>query len=108
MPTAAQPRTCRRCHGSGHEPARPTYNADQEAVLEELVELSALRSATPSRERYTASGRAQLDRVYAGIREAIEDGEVLGVRKIDMQVALGVSSAAFYKIKNRQTGGGEG
>lgn len=103
--TNTEPRACRRCHGSGHDPEGPTYTTRQEAVLSKLGALGSERAPLVARRAYmTTDGRLRLDKIYTQARDLIEKGEQLKVRKLDMQDALGVSGAAFYKIKSGQTG----
>lgn len=93
-----QPRHCRRCHGTGREPAGPAYTAKQEAVLDRLAELGAERKKITDSKAYTqTAGRLQLDKIYREIRKVLPRGERLGIRTLDMIDALGVTSAAFYK-----------
>lgn len=97
--------TCRRCHGSGAEPPGPNYNARQEAVLDRLGELGVERGELQSTRAYmTTEGRAAYNSVLGKIRTDIAKAQRLDIRKIDMQDALGLSSAAFYKILTGQTG----
>lgn len=103
--TEIHTRECRRCHGSGRDPEGPTYTARQEAVLDRLGELGTERAPLVARRAYMRTeGRAQLDKIYTRARALITRGEELEIRQLDMQDALGVSSAAYYKIKNGQTG----
>lgn len=103
--TETHTRTCRRCHGSGRDPEGPTYDESQEVVLDRLTELGIERAPLVARRAYMRrEGRAALDRIYWESRQLISRGEHLEIRQLDMQDALGVSSAAYYKIKNGQTG----
>ena len=98
-------RTCRRCHGSGHEPPGPSYTAEQEATLDTLEELGVERAKLQSHRAYmTTDGRKRLNEIYTQVRSVVAAAEKLGVRKLDMQVAVGVSSAAFYNILTGKTG----
>lgn len=104
--TETHTRTCRRCHGSGRDPEGPAYNARQETVLERLGELGKQREPLVARRAYMRTeGRTQLDKIYSRARALIARGEELGVRAVDLQDALGVTHAAYYKIKNGETGG---
>jgi hypothetical protein len=99
-------RACRRCHGSGHDPEGPAYNTSQERLLDQLGKLGAERGPLVARRAYMRTdGRAALDKIYVQARKLIERGERAGIRQLDMVDALGVSSAAYYKIKSGQTGG---
>lgn len=103
--TTTELRVCRRCHGSGRDPEGPTYNEDQEAVLAQLSELGAERGPLVAKRAYMRTeGRLRLDEIYARTRTVIAKGDALEIRTLDMQDALGVSGAAFYKIKSGRTG----
>lgn len=103
--TETHTRTCRRCRGTGHDPEGPTYNARQESVLERLAELGAERAPLVAHRAYMRrEGRATLDRIYTQARTLIARGGERKVRQVDMQDALGVSEAAYYKIKSGETG----
>lgn len=99
-------RSCRRCRGTGHEPAGPAYNAEQDAVLDRLAGLSTERAALQARRAYMSSdGRKAYDQVLGNIRAALAAADELGIQALDLQDAMGISSAAYYKIKNGRTGG---
>lgn len=103
--TTTEIRVCRRCHGSGHDPEGPSYNATQEKLLDRLGALGAERAPLVARRAYMRTeGRTQLDKIYTQARELIARGEKLSIRQLDMVDALGVSPAAYYKIKSGQTG----
>jgi len=104
--TETSTRLCRRCHGSRFEPSGPEYTARQEKILDQLGELGVQRAPLVARRAYMRTeGRAALDKIYAQARKLIERGEAAQLRTLDMQDALGVSGAAYYKIKNGLTGG---
>jgi hypothetical protein len=105
--TETQAPTCRRCHGTGHEPGfAVSYNARQMRQLGKLAELGGERAELQRRKAYMRTeGRARYDQVLATIRSTIAAAESLGIQTADVMAALELSSAAFYKIKNGQTGG---
>lgn len=96
--TTTEPRTCRRCHGSGAEPPGPTYTRQQYKILDRLGELGAEAKVLRETKAYTRTdGRLRLDRIYAEIRSRIPVADKLGIRTLDVVDALGITSAAFYK-----------
>lgn len=104
MATTETP-TCRRCHGTGHEPAGPTYTEEQERLLDDLYDLGTERAPLVAHRRYmTLTGRQRLNEIYDQARELIARGKALKVRKVDMEDALGVTGTAMYKIENKKTG----
>lgn len=103
--TETRTRTCRRCHGTGHEPTRPEYGPQEQDLLDRMAELGAERAELQAHRAYmSASGRPRYNLVLANIRELIDQASELKIQSIDMQDALQVSPAAFYKIKNGLTG----
>lgn len=96
--TTTETRVCRRCHGSGTEPPRPEYTHREVELLDQLSELGTVRAALQGRRAYMSTeGRAEYNRVADAIRHLVDVGEALGIRSLDLQDAIGVSSAAFYK-----------
>lgn len=105
MATKTKTRVCRRCRGTGHEPARPQYGEQAQALLDRLAELGSERAELQAHRAYMRSeGRRRYDQVLAEIRSGITAAEQLEIQNLDLQDVLGVSSAAFYKIKNGRTG----
>lgn len=103
--TTTEPHVCRRCKGSGHEPDRPDYRAPHRRVLDQLAELGAERAPLVATKAYTRTdGRTRYNAIITKARKLIERGEELGVLSPDMMAALGVTSPAYYKIRNGQTG----
>ena len=97
--------TCRRCHGSGQEPAGPRYSTEQLALLDRLAELGERRSELYRKRAYmSASGRPGYDRVLAEIRQELAGDLATTIRVSDLAQALRVSDAAYYKILNGETG----
>ena len=97
--------TCRRCHGSGREPQRHAYPPRQEALLARLEDLGAQRAELYRARAYmSATGRPEYDQVLAQIRKILESEPAATIRVSDLAQALRVSSAAYYKILNGQTG----
>lgn len=107
MTTKTEAPPCRRCHGSGHEPGYAvSYSAQQMRHLGKLAELGGERADLQRRKAYMRTeGRARYDQVLATIRSAVSAAGSLGIQTADVMAALELSSAAFYKIKNGQTGG---
>ncbi len=70
-------------------------------LIARLVELGQARAIA---NRHTAVGRKALDKAYAGIRKLAPEGERLGVTRVEMMQAVGVSKAAYYKILSGETG----
>lgn len=98
-------RVCRRCHGTGNEPERPDYGRREQTVLDKLAELGSERAQLQARRAYMRpDGRVRLTKIYDEIRKLITRADELKIQSLDMQDALGVSPAAFYKIKNGLTG----
>lgn len=83
-------------------PERAYDSAAQRKVIERLVTLGQARAGA---NRHTAAGRKALDKTYADIRAAAERGEALGLKRVQMIEAVGVSKAAFYNILSGKTGG---
>jgi phage baseplate assembly protein W len=105
MTTSTDTRVCRRCHGSGREPARPEYGRREQLLLDKLAELGSERAQLQAHRAYMRTdGRARLSKIYEEVRKLIDRATELKIQSIDMQDALQVSPAAFYKIKNGLTG----
>jgi len=95
--------TCKRCGGTGREPAFeiPADCTERQAeLLRELLELGVARLTV---NRHTAAGRQRLDRIYARIREI--DLDIDPPTRTDMARALNVSRTALYNILSTKTGG---
>lgn len=97
---------CRRCHGTGLEPmpkapVREFDSEEQRQLLERMVELGKLRAGA---NRHTLVGRQTLDEVYQEVRVQAAEAERIGVTRVHMMEAFGVSKAAFYKILSGETG----
>lgn len=97
---------CRRCHGTGLEPmpelpAREFDSEEQRQLLERMVELGKRRAGA---NRHTLVGRQTLDDVYQEVRVQAAEAERIGVTRVHMMEAFGVSKAAFYKILSGETG----
>lgn len=91
---------CRRCHGTGLEPmpeapTGPEFTAEQQAVLDQLAEQGRIRKLA---NRHTLDGRRALDEAYREIQVLVAEGTRLGLQRIHMTEAVGVSKAAFYAI----------
>ena len=83
----------------------PELSAPHRAVLDKLTELGAERAPLVARRAYMRSdGRAALDKIYVKARKLIERGVELQLLHDEMRERLGVSSAAYYKIKSGETG----
>lgn len=96
--TETHTRSCRRCHGSGEEPPGPAYTEQEEKLLDQLSALGVQRAELQGRRAYMSTdGRAEYNKVVESIRHLVDIGEALGVRALDLQDAIGVSSAAYYK-----------
>lgn len=105
MTTLTETHVCRRCRGTGHEPARPNYGVQEQTLLDRLAELGSERAQLQAHRAYMRTeGRLRLDKIYEEVRWLIHQGHDLKIQNLDMQDALGVSPAAFYKIKNGITG----
>lgn len=105
--TATETVACRRCHGTGHEPQPPAptqqtaVSAEQREILDRLAQLGAERAGA---NRHTLSGRRALDDAYREIRVAAAEGDRVGLSRVQMFRAIGVSRTAFYNIINGDTG----
>ena len=103
--TTTEPLVCHHCGGSGREIDRPHYGAEHHEILSQLAVLGAKRKPLADAKAYmTTLGRPRYNQIIAEIREVLARGYELDVWVIDMQHALGVTSPAWYKIKNGQTG----
>lgn len=104
MTTTTEHPPCRRCRGTGRE-RDTTYRREQLRVLAKLTALGDERAPLVARKAYmTTQGRRQLDRLYEQARELIARGAQLHIERADMMAALDVTSPAYYKIVNGQTG----
>lgn len=102
--TTAEPLVCHHCKGSGREIDRPHYRAEHHEVLNRLAELGAERAPMVRSKAYTTTaGRTRYNEIITEVRALLARGYELDVWVIDMQHALGVTSPAYYKIKNGQT-----
>jgi hypothetical protein len=103
--TLTEAPVCRRCHGSGHEPAGPDYNIQQRGLIDTLRELGDERAALQRRRAYmTTNGRKRYNEVLTQIRSTVAAAGELGIRNQDMEDALGLSSTALFNIRSGKTG----
>lgn len=89
---------CKRCKGSGEEPEREMNDA-QRSIVDQFIELGEERRQVRSA-RNLAGTRAR-ERVYAKIRATVPAASLIGVPKVVIAEALGVSRTQLDSILNR-------
>jgi hypothetical protein len=104
--TVVEAPPCKRCHGTGLEPrhelaAGKVETEEQRQLLERMVELGNRRAET---NRHTLVGRQILDDIYHEVRVQAAEAERIGLQRVQMMKAFGVSRAAFYNILSGKTG----
>lgn len=74
-------------------------------MLDQLGELGVERAELRATRAYTQTdGRKRYNAVLAAIRKLDARAETLSIRKLDVMDALGLTSPAYYKIRNGKTG----